>query len=729
MKSHIGIYRKYYINNNTVREEKKELNLDITAFNKNQNNVIKAPVQSKIFLQGPFGSGKTTAGIARLNHLIQNGVPAQNILVFVPQRTLAEPFFRYVRSQAFPPGVIPTITTYNGLARRMIALFWPIIARKAGFKNIASFPRFLNIETAQYYMAEVTNEFFDRGYFLGISIDPNRLLSQILDNLNKAAVVGYPFTDTAKILKSAWAGEPGQENIYEQAQECAVAFRSFCLKNDLLDYSLQIEVFHQFLRHEDLFKNYFFHNYQYLIVDNLEEDVPIFHDFLLDALPQLKSALLIYDESGGFRTFLGADPVSALRLKTICEKIIDYIEPFNLSKPINSFRTALLTSIDFEKKPNLNLKIKRGFTHQDCRFYPQMIQDVCEKIKAIIIEKDITAQEIVVLAPYLSDSLRFSLFNGLKNIDIPAYSSRPSRTLRDEPSIQCCLTLAKLTNPQWELARTRYDLRNAILVSIHDIDIIRADLIVSTLLQSKKELRAFDTLMPEMQKRISYRIGEKYDQLREWIENRQSEDPLPLDVFISRMFGELLSQSGFGFHNDLDAASRVAQLIASIKEFRKLHSQSDEFNNLTIGAEYIRILEKGLIASQYIPTYVEHSQDAVFIAPAFTFLMSNRSAAIQFWLDIGNMGWWERLDQPLTHPYVLSRQWETGKKWTDAYEFSANQKSLKRLIGGLLTRCTGHVYLYSTGMNESGSNQRGPLLRSLHTLLKQIYKMEQTPSV
>ena len=41
--------------------------------------------------------------------------------------------------------------------------------------------------------------------------------------------------------------------------------------------------------------------------------------------------------------------------------------------------------------------------------------------------------------------------------------------------------------------------------------------------------------------------------------------------------------------------------------------------------------------------------------------MSNRPVDYQFWLDVGGRGWFERLYQPLTHPYVLSRALAAGR--------------------------------------------------------------------
>ena len=142
-------------------------------------------------------------------------------------------------------------------------------------------------------------------------IDRNRLYSQIIDNLNKAAVTGFPYTEIGQRLKAAWIGETSQARIYDDAQTCATQFRRYCLENNLLDFSLQIEIFMQHLWPDPLVQNYLKETYRNLIVDNLEEDTPIAHDLLRSWLPDFDSALLIYDTDAGYRSFLGADPQTA----------------------------------------------------------------------------------------------------------------------------------------------------------------------------------------------------------------------------------------------------------------------------------------------------------------------------------------------------------------------------------------------------------------------------------
>ena len=106
------------------------------------------------------------------------------------------------------------------------------------------------------------------------------------------------------------------------------------------------------------------------------------------------------------------------------------------------------------------------------------------------------------------------------------------------------------------------------------------------------------------------------------------------------------------------------------------------------------------------------------MAPAYTFMMINRPVDYQFWLDVGSGGWWERLYQPLTHPYVLRRDWPAGQVWGDDHEFSARQMALGRLILGLVRRCRRRIYLGIADLGEQGYEQRGPLLQAVQRVLR-----------
>ena len=203
-----------------------------------QRSIIQSPTGNKIFLEGPVGTGKTTVGVERMLNLMESGIPGHSILVFLPQLTLAKPYQDALNTPGVVAGGRPSISTISGLSQRMIELFWPLIAEQAGFTRPDQPPVYLNHETAQYYVAYLIRPLLREGMFGSVTIARNRIYGQILDNLNKAAVIGFPHTEIGSRLKSAWSGEPGQSNVYTDAQTCAIVFRQFCLDHNLLDFSI-----------------------------------------------------------------------------------------------------------------------------------------------------------------------------------------------------------------------------------------------------------------------------------------------------------------------------------------------------------------------------------------------------------------------------------------------------------------------------------------------------------
>src|SRR5512133_1026186 len=159
-----------------------------------QRQIVESPLNLKLFASGPYGTGKTTAGVERMRYLIAHGIPADSILMLTPQRAMQEPFLDLLYSPERVAGGEVTSATMGGVARRVVDLFWPLAAEAAGFARPDQPPVYLSLETAQYYMAHIVRPLLDEGYFESVTMDRNRLYSQILDNLNKAAMSGFEHT-------------------------------------------------------------------------------------------------------------------------------------------------------------------------------------------------------------------------------------------------------------------------------------------------------------------------------------------------------------------------------------------------------------------------------------------------------------------------------------------------------------------------------------------------------
>jgi hypothetical protein len=698
--------------------------------------LLHQPLAGRIFLEGPAGCGKTTAAVERLLFLMSQGVPGSSILLLVPQRTLATPYLQALNTPGVVAGGVVTTLTVGGLAQRMVELFWPVVAEAAGFANPQLPPLFLTLETAQYYMAHLVGPLLEAGFFESVTIDRNRLYSQIIDNLNKAAVVGFPITEIGERLVAAWSGEPGQRRVYQDAADCALRFRQYCLQHNLLDFSLQMEVFREYLWPASACRDYLLGAYRHLLVDNIEEDTPVTHDLVRDWLSQAESALLVFDHSAGYRRFLGADPAGAYTLRDLCDKQVLFDLSFISSPQVRSLGYHLTRALDLSgsqqslaqnqipsaaEAESAPQDPSAALTYSYHRFYPQMLDWAAGEIAGMVKEQGVPPGEIAVLAPYLSDALRFSLSFRLEASGIPVRSHRPSRSLREEPAARCLLTLACLAHPSWGIHPARFDLAYALVQAIQGMDLVRAQLLAEIVYRKRAGvpvLSPFEQIKPDVQERITYRFGELYEGLRLWLEESMQSPPVELDHFISRLFGEVLSQPGYGFHASFTSGEVAANLVESVQKFRWSAGQTLAQEGIPAGKEYILMLQQGVIAAQYVRSWQAVDEDAVLLAPAYTFLMSNRPVDVQLWLDAGSRGWFERLNQPLTHPYVLSRNWPAGRLWTDSEELEASMQGLQRLAAGLLRRCRGRVYLGLSELGEQGYEQRGPLLRALNRVLK-----------
>ena len=386
------------------------------------------------------------------------------------------------------------------------------------------------------------------------------------------------------------------------------------------------------------------------------------------------------------------------------------------------------------------------------RYHPEMLDWVADEIAGLVHGRGVPPQQIAVLAPFLGSGLRFALDNRLTARDVPVRSHRPSRSLREEPVTACLLTLAVLAHPAWGAPPSKFDVAYALTQAIDEMDLVRAQLLTEVVYRVRDGapiLGSFADIEPAMQERITFLLGGRYEGLRAWLgaqadERRKTKDergashPLPrsfvlrrsslrlsLDHFLARLFGELLSQPGYGFHGNFSAGEVTANVIESARKFRQVMARAgggaqaaNVGQKQSLAQEYVGLVQEGVVAAQYVRSWRRQPTDAVLLAPAYTFLMSNQPVEHQFWLDVGSSGWWERLNQPLTQPYVLSRTWQAGAQWTDLDEYAARQEALYCLALGLVRRCRTQIHLGLSELGEQGIEQRGPLLRAIQRVLR-----------
>ena len=671
--------------------------------------------KNKVYLHGLAGTGKTTLACQRLRFLLEE-TNDEGVLVLVPQRALAEPYRALLSTTKTASNQNIDILTMNGLVRRMVSLFWPLVSNTAGFREPYKPAKFLTLETSQYFMGRLLDPYLAKGYFSTVRLTRNRLLAQLIDNLNKSAIVGFPYTDIGERLISSWVGEEAQKRVYADAQEMVNAFRAFCLQNNLVDFSLQVELFKDQIWPTSLAQNYLKKVYPHLIYDNAEEDPPYVHDIIEQWLPDAKSALIVRDDMAGYHSFLGADPISALRFKSLIDTKIHMQESYEK----NPLRQDILKPfMDITKPVPLNIhEINQFISQPDARirFYPELLKHVAQDIHAKVVA-GIAPEEIVVLSPFISDSTVFTLDHELAKLGIKLRSLRPSTALNDDPVIKTLLTFAVLDHPEWELLSDPYHLGTVLNYAIDDFDLVR-----SYLIAKKKDSIGFVAnleslaLSAEVEARFSPTQKQTWQRVIDWLTANQSL--YPLDVFFSRIFGELLSQPGFAFHRQMNAGKVTARLIDSYKKFRASFGVFDDAEEGELGKEFVKSVQSGLLAATFVDKQAEDKSGSVLITPVTSFLALHKSVDFQFWLNLGGPGWYERLEQPLTHPVVLSRHWKKDQKWTADDDLKLSKENLLKTVYGLFNRCRKGIYLGISDYNEGGTEEKGMLMMYLQALYR-----------
>lgn len=661
----------------------------------------------RVYVRGHAGLGKTARLAARLDQLLRAGERPDRILCLAASPHLQQ---RLRRAQPFAPS--GTITTFAALARRHVALFFPLIARSAGFSDPGREPVFLNVEAAQFLLdlqiAQHMPAFDELGQ------QRAKLVGQVLDDVNKAAVSGFPLEELADRLASAWSGDSRRLLAYAAAQRAALAYRAWCLEHGMLDYALLIDVYRRHLLPHPAYRDYVLARGRHLLVDNVEEGVRPMHELVGTLLPECQSALLVEDDPGGYRIFLGADRASARRLAEACDEQIALTDPRVAQPTPAAFGAALARAVRRADALPAQATTAAVELLQSGRYWISMVDAVAARIGELTAQ-GVPAREIAVVAPYVEDVLRFELLERLRVHGVGVRTLRPSRPLFQHPVVRALLALARLANPAWELRVTAPELARMLTCLLDGLDGVRAHVLA----EFAEKVHALDHL-PEIEDarlwtRVGVRHREGYRALRAWL--YESREPLPLDLWWQTLFTQVLSREGFGLPGDLDAARAAARLIASARTFREALEQGRA--TLPAGADmnllYVKMVQEGMLPARYDEEPADG--DGVLLATVQAVLTSDERCRVQFWLDLQTSGWHDRIFQPLTHPYVLAHHWPKDARWDDDDEHRESVMRLADVVAGLAFRCSERIYLATSQLTISGQEGEGWLVRPLQRML------------
>ena len=670
-----------------------------------------------VFIYGRAGTGKTTVLRERLSQLLSAGNPAYTVLVLVADPEQRNAFRTFIEQSDLKSFSDLKLMHFNQLAREMVILFWPLVAREAGFASGFTPPTFLGYDLAQLLMWNTITPMVDRGAFADLRRRPQQIVSQLLDTLNRSALNRLDILQATERQVRSWSGEADHVRNLRQAMEGANTFRKHCLDNNLLDLSLTIDVFNnQVLAHPE-FSRYFSERYQHVLVDNVEEQTPAGQHFVAELMKTTKSATIVYDADGGYRRFLAADPFGAQKFRLLASRVFDFEEGFAGSRHLR--QTAQLLDNTFngrlsEEKPELPEGVVLDIVQS--RYRREMINTLAERLAAMLkADPDLKTSDIAIIVPYLDGALRYTLVRALAEVGIPMNIVRRRASPREEPRVRAWLTWVALAHPDWGILPTEYDIAEALALSIQGLDPTRAALLAGAAYPpSVGTLVSAENLPPDLTERLSPDVIQLYEHLRLWIANNGGQHAL--DQFIYRLFTDLLAQRDFQPEPDLAAAGVIEWLVKTATRLVEAAEALGLENSADIGRAFLTCINKGLVTSEPPEMGDPPDPDGVLISTIYGYLIRGQPVKIQVWLETAASGWWDIPRQPLSNAFVLAPSWEEDRQWTLSEEINIRNQLLTRIVYGLTARVTDGIILATSDLDRRGQRQDGPLWRAFELL-------------
>ncbi|MFO7537215.1 MAG: AAA family ATPase, partial [Chloroflexota bacterium] len=432
------------------------------------------------FLLGAAGSGKTTVLQHRLRTLLQQGEPAYTILVLVAEPDHRPIFLDFLHQADVGPYAELKITTFNRMAQEMVALFWPLLARSAGFTHPYRPPTFLSYDLAQLLMWQVVTPLLQEGAFTDLRLRPQQIVSQLLDTLNRAALNALSLEEGIERQIRTWTGEAERPRHLEDAGKAAKQFRDRCLENSLLDLSLVIETFDTRLVRHPEFNRYFSERYRHLIVDNVEEQTPAGQNFIRQLMDATQTTTIAYDAGGGYKRFLAADPLGANQFRTLSQLAFEFEESF--VAPLDLGRLANGVENYLRHTNKATAAAERAIVGVvNGRYRREMIANLIPLLHDLIHEEGVRPRDIAIITPYLDGALRYMLGQMLREAGLPYALLRRRSSPREEPRIRAWLTWLALAHPDWGIAPAPFDVAEALNLSLVGLDPARAALLTEQL--------------------------------------------------------------------------------------------------------------------------------------------------------------------------------------------------------------------------------------------------------
>ena len=607
------------------------------------------------------------------NIIKNNNYKSSNILFLVPNAITK---LSYIREIKLPFSEQLKITTYSHFVQSEVIKYWPKIAKNCQeIKKEKISPSFISQSLSEYiiksYIKKVREE---ENYFQDIVATDRSICRNILDNLSKAC---FNDLDIKTIGEKIYDSKKNRNDLnrysYTQMQEVIDYYLGLMLNNGIIDNSIAIYLYNNYLLNNEDYKRRLKREYNYLIVDSLENASVSESNLITELLENATDSYIFYDKSKDYSSFKNID------ITYVEESIIKKFFP---EKIINLNEINLKTLYEEKKKIELN---------ENAYLYDEMIESVGDKILQLIKEGK-NLSDMVIISPINNSILDYKISNKLKQNNLQVKNTKIDNKIIDHPYANALVVATCIFLELQHLIKEE-EYINFIEI-LFEVNKIRA-------------IKIFNTRHE----------NEDYKNLVQFIKNKEKEE-LRISEFLLQFYIEKILNLKDGKKNVEFCKDIIKQSDIFSEILEDLDMNKKEKNEI-----FIKCLKEN-INEYYMSADIEDMKNSnkIIITTPYTYINANINRKIQIWLDVGSNVWNMKIEKDISNPLVLRKSFKEKEIYSDEMEDKNKKYYLYNLIYNLL-HDSEKIYAFKSEYSVNGFMQESMLYG---LLLKLLDKGEKT---
>ena len=611
------------------------------------------------------------------NIIKKNNYRSKNILFLVPNSITK---LNYMRDINLPFSEELKITTYSHFVQSELIKYWPIVVKNCNqIKKDKISPSFISPSLSEYIIKSYVKKMREEeNYFEDIVGTDKSICRNIMDNLSKACFNNFDINSIGeKIYDTKKNRNDLNRYSYSQMQEIIDYYVETLFLEGIIDNSLSIYLYNNFLLNNKDYKEKLKKEYKYLIVDSLENS-SVSEGNLIDELMQsVEDAYIFYDKSKDYSSFKNVD------IKYIEENILK--RHFSEHSEDKFIFDEINIQTLYKEKNKINID-------ENSHLYDEMIEAVGNKIEELI-RSGKNLKDIVIISPINNSILDYKICNKLKEKNIEIQNTKMDSKIIDHPYANALVVATCIfLNLQHFIKEEEYI--NFIEV-LFEVNKIRAIKIYNTRHEN-----------------------EEYKNLIEFIRNKEKEN-LRISEFLLQFYIEKMLNLKNGKENVQFCKEIIKQGDIFSEILEDLNINKKEKHEI-----FIKCLKEN-INDYYMSSDMEDMKKSnkIIIATPYTYINANINRKIQLWLDIGSNVWNMKIEKDISNPLVLRKSFKK-KIYSDEMEENYKKYYLYNLIYNLLIN-SEEVYAFKSDYSVNGFMQESMMYGLLLRLLDKGEKVDE----